>query len=244
LERTLHRVTASNFAVSGLTAGVEVLSRYLDARVNIYIPQNKRKKIAANNKKTVEIRGTSIFATSGGHKYESALRGYDIEVGAPLFGFSDSLNEKLGTKIYVARYDFRNKGVKSITGTRFRIEQELATFWLGDSSYKLHLGAETQYDKVRKQQHYVGLGVKVFFNDKKNSGKKKPNSLQHRMMETIVRDVDIVTENINEAPSKNNLGPCLESGRKVCMLNALCYNGFKSDLVGFFSEWKKESTNN
>lgn len=199
-----HRRTGSNFSINGLTAGVEVLSKYIDARANIYVPQNKRKKLAHNNNKSVEIKGTSIFAVSGGHKYESALRGYDIEVGTPLFAFSDSLNEKLGTKVYAARYSFKAKNVKSIVGTRFRIEQDLGKIWAGDNSYKFHVSAETQFDKVRKRQNFVGLGVKVSFNDKKNSYKKKPSGLRHRMMETIIRDVDIVTESATEAPSIHN----------------------------------------
>lgn len=199
-----HRRTGSNFSINGLTAGVEVLSKYIDARANIYVPQNKRKKLAHNNNKSVEIKGTSIFAVSGGHKYESALRGYDIEVGTPLFAFSDSLNEKLGTKVHVARYSFKAKNVKPIVGTRFRIEQDLGKIWAGDNSYKFHISAETQFDKVRKRQNFVGLGVKVAFNDKKNSYKKKPSGLSHRMMETIIRDVDIVTESATEAPSIHN----------------------------------------
>ncbi len=156
------------------------------------------------NNKSVEIKGTSIFAVSGGHKYESALRGYDIEVGTPLFAFSDSLNEKLGTKVYAARYSFKAKNVKPIVGTRFRIEQDLGKIWAGDNSYKFHVSAETQFDKVRKRQNFVGLGVKVSFNDKKNSYKKKPSGLKHRMMDTIIRDVDIVTESATEAPSIHN----------------------------------------
>ncbi len=94
------RYTGNHFSVSGNTTGVEALSKYIDARANIYIPQNKRKKINHNSKKVV-INGTSIFAVSGGHTYESSLRGYDIELGTPLFSFSDSLNEKFGTKISV-----------------------------------------------------------------------------------------------------------------------------------------------
>jgi hypothetical protein len=34
---------------------------------------------------------------------EYALKGYDIEIGGPIFGFSDNLNEKFGTKIFVAK---------------------------------------------------------------------------------------------------------------------------------------------
>lgn len=199
-----HRRTGSNFSINGLNAGVEVLSKYIDARANIYIPQNKRKKLAHNSKKSVEIKGTSIFAISGGHKYESALRGYDIEVGTPLFAFSDSLNETFGTKVYAARYSFTAKNVKPIVGTRFRIEQDLGKIWAGDNSYKFHVSAETQFDKVRKRQNFIGLGVKVAFNDKKNSYKKKQSGLRHRMMETVIRDVDIVTESVTEAPTAHN----------------------------------------
>ena len=199
-----HRYTGSNFSVSGLTAGVEGLSKYIDARANIYIPQNKRKKTNHNNKKTVEIDGTSIFAISGGHRYESSLKGYDIEVGTPVFAFSDSLNEKFGTKIHVARYSFTAKNVKPITGTRFRVEQDLGETLLGDNRYRFHISAETQFDKIRKRQNFIGLGLKVTFNDKQNSHKKKSNSLNHRMMETVIRDVDIVTESNVEAHSRSN----------------------------------------
>jgi len=199
-----HRRTASNFSISGLTAGVEVLSKYIDARANIYIPQSKRKKLSHNGNKTVEIKGTSIFAISGGHKYESALRGYDIEVGTPLFAFSDSLNEQFGTKVFVARYSFSGKNVKAINGTRFRMEQTLGTMWAGDNSYKFHASAETQFDKIRKRQNFIGLGMKVAFNDKKNSYKKKPSGLKHRMMETVIRDVDIVTESVAESPTRHS----------------------------------------
>lgn len=199
-----HRYTGTNYSVSGLTAGVEALSEYIDARANIYIPQNKKKKTKHNSKKTVEIDGTSIFAISGGHTYESSLKGYDIEIGTPIFAFSDSLNEKLGTKIHVARYSFTAKNVKPITGTRFRVEQNLGETWIGDNKYRFHINAETQFDKVRKRQNFIGLGLKVTFNDKQNSHKKKSNSLNHRMMETVIRDVDIVTESNVEAPIRSN----------------------------------------
>ncbi|MBN8511851.1 MAG: inverse autotransporter beta domain-containing protein [Rickettsiales bacterium] len=207
-----HRYTGTNYSVSGLTAGVEALSEYIDARANIYIPQNKKKKTKHNSKKTVEIDGTSIFAISGGHTYESSLKGYDIEIGTPIFAFSDSLNEKLGTKIHVARYSFTAKNVKPIKGTRFRVEQNLGETWIGDNKYRFHISAETQFDKVRKRQNFIGLGLKVTFNDKQNLHKKKSNSLNHRMMETVIRDVDIVTESNAEAPIRSNF---YMNGKKI-----------------------------
>lgn len=200
-----HRYVGKNFSVNGLTSGIEVLSKYFDARANIYIPQEKRKQIVTNKNKNIEINGTSIYVTSGGHKYTTALKGYDIEAGIPLFWFSNFLNDKFGTKIYGARYDFRGKQVRPITGNRFRLEQDIGNIYLGQNSYTFRLETGTQYDKVRKQQNYVGLGLKIAFGDKQNLNRKRSNGLDRRMMETVIRDVDIITEDYQETPTKTPL---------------------------------------
>ena len=207
-----HRRTGNNFIVNGWTTGVEALSKYVDARVNFYVPENKKKKITHNYKKRAELQGTRLYAVSGGHEYEYALKGYDIEIGGPIFGFSDNLNEKFGTKIFVAKYDFRNKNTKSITGTRFRLQQSLGSMQLGNNSLDFTLNAETQYDKIRKRQNFVGLGAKLTF-DNNTKNKKNPNSLKSRMTETIVRDVDIVTESDNAKPQISNF--VTKDGREI-----------------------------
>ena len=200
-----HRHTGNNFSVNGLTLGAEILSQYFDTRANIYLPQNKRKKIEHNHSVEIIRQGTSIFATLGGNRYESSLKGYDIEIGTPLFGFSNDLNERLGTKIYGAAYRFTGKDLKPITGNRFRIEQNLKEIWVADNSYMFHINGETQFDNVGKRQNYIGLGLKITFNDKQNSNKKKPSSMRHRMMETVIRDVDIVTSNNVEPRVRSTL---------------------------------------
>lgn len=188
-----HRNTGNDFSVNGTTIGAEMLSKYVDARANFYLPQNKRKKLSHNDKKSLEIAGSSIYLLSGGHLYETSLRGYDVEVGVPLFAFSDELNEKFGTKIYAARYIFTGKDVKAIKGARFRITQNLMEHYGDSNRYNLCLTAETQSDKVRKRQNFVGISFKITFNDKSNKYRRKQGSLRHRMMDTIIRDVDIVT---------------------------------------------------
>jgi hypothetical protein len=194
-----HRRTGDNFAVSGWTPGIEALSKYVDVRVNFYLPQNKKKKIANNNNKIVVIKGTSIYAISGGHKYEYPLKGYDIEIGGPVFGFSEELNSKFATKLFAAKYDFRNKNTRSIIGTRFRLEQPLGSMKLGkNSGLYFTLNAETQYDKVTKRQNTIGLSAKLVFDDKKST--KKSIGLKSRMMDKVIRDVDIVTSKASAAP--------------------------------------------
>lgn len=205
-----HRNTGDDLSVNGLTFGVEMLSKYVDVRSNFYLPQNKSKKVANNNRKYLEITGSSIYLLSGGHLYETSLKGYDLEVGVPLFAFSDDLNEKFGTKIYAARYGFTGKGIKPINGTRFRLTQNLMEYYCCQDSYNLYLTAETQSDKIRKRQNFVGIGLKIAFNDRNNRYKRKPGSLQHRMMDTIIRDVDIVT---TSSPARQN-AQMLHSGGK------------------------------
>lgn len=191
-----HRRTGNDFGISGATIGAEALSKYLDVRVNYYVPQDKRKKTADGGKKKVEIQGTRIYAVSGGHQYEYALKGYDFEVGTSLFAFNDELNDKFGTKLFVAKYDFRHKKAKPISGIRFRLEQKLGHLSFGGNGLDFTLNAETQYDKVRKRQNYIGLGAKLTFG---NEARKKPSQLKSRMMDTIIRDVDIVTETAKSA---------------------------------------------
>ncbi len=215
-----YRRTGTGFNVSGITLGAEALSQYLDARVNLYLPFKDKKKICHNNKKTVEIKGTSIFAITGGHKYEYAHKGYDIEVGGPIFGFSENINEKIGTKLFVARYDFRAKGVKSIIGTRFRLEQKLGSMQLREHRLNFTLNAETQYDKVRKRQSYIGLGAKLELN---NNNKKPLKGLNNRMMDTVIRDVDIVTESHQELPK---ISPFAMNGKEI---NKIYYVGAARD---------------
>ena len=191
-----HRRTGNDFGVSGATIGAEALSKYLDVRVNYYVPQDKKKKTADGGKKKVEIQGTRIYAVSGGHQYEYALKGYDFEVGTSLFAFNDELNDKFGTKLFVAKYDFRHKKAKPISGIRFRLEQKLGHLSFGGNGLDFTLNAETQYDKVRKRQNYIGVGAKLTFG---NEARKKPSQLKSRMMDTIIRDVDIVTETAKSA---------------------------------------------
>ena len=195
-----YRKTGNNFNVKGWTGGVEVLSEYLDGRVNFYLPQNKTKKVKQGTKKTVRIQGTSIFGISEGNTYERALRGYDVEIGCPLFGFSEKFNNILGTRVFVSKYDFRNKDTDKVAGTRFRLEQKLGHIDVGKHGLYFSLNAATQYDKIRKRQNSIGLSAKLIF----NNDKKQSNSLRSRMMDTVIRDIDIVTTAKKNPDSSHN----------------------------------------
>lgn len=195
-----HRKTGNNFSISGATIGAEALTRYLDARANFYISQDKKKKIAYNNKNQIEMKGKSIYTVLGGHTYEQGFSGYDLELGLPIFSFSEEMDKKIGTKIFAAHYQFSAKGAPKIKGTRFRIEQPLGSFDIGNNELRLGLNAETQKDNVRGRQTSVGLSAKLLFNSSKEN-----HSFRSRMMDTIIRDVDIVTASEKAADTVGSL---------------------------------------
>jgi hypothetical protein len=221
-----HKITNNNLHISGWTAGAELLSEYIDGRVNYYLPENKKKKIDHNHSKIVRLSGTSVSATAGGHRYERGLKGYDIELGGALFGISEKMNEKLGTRLLVSHYEFYNKNTRTIRGNRVRIEQKLGRMQLGSGGLHFTFNAALQRDmgggrgnsgndgNNRKPEWSIGIGAKFVLGEKVvKSAASNTNlnttsnttNLRSRMMETTVRDIDIVTQGAQDPDRVSNL---------------------------------------
>lgn len=199
--RTGHKLEANQW-----TFGTEALSRFFDARFNFYLPENKKQTIHV---KPRELRRdhTAIYAVSEGKFQEHTLPGYDVEAGTPLFGLFPKIDDKLGTKIYVAKYDFTRKGVAKNSGLRFRLEQKLFEDRLENSPFSLTLHLGTHYTTKKKWDNFVGLSLRVPLSTERSSRTK----MQERMMDTIVRDVDIRTERHISQPSE----PLFLDGKKI-----------------------------
>lgn len=182
--RTEHKLEANQW-----TFGTEALSLFFDARFNFYLPKNKKRTIYT---KPRELRRdhTAIYAVSEGKFLEHTLPGYDMEVGTPLFGFFPKMDNKFGTKVYVTKYNFARKGVAKNSGLRLRLEQKLFEDRFKDSHFSITLHLGTHYTNRKKWDNFVGLSLRVpLSQDRPNRTK-----IQERMMDTVVRDVDIRTE--------------------------------------------------
>lgn len=182
--RTEHKLEANQW-----TFGTEALSNFFDVRVNAYLPENKKRTIYT---KPREFRRdhTAIYALSEGKFQEHTLPGYDIEVGIPFFGLFPKMDDKFGTKIYAAKYDFTRKNVARNSGLRFRLEQKLFEDKLSNSSFKLTMHVGTHYTNSKKWDNFVGLSIRVPL----SKDQPRRTKMQERMMDTVVRDVDIRTE--------------------------------------------------
>lgn len=184
------RVTNNNLHVNQWTAGIELLSNYVDGRFNLYKPHNKKKIIKPASIKFVRDK-TRIYGLKKGAVEERALPGYDIEIGFPVFGIVPHLNNKLGTKFYVARYYFHKKGIAKNIGTRLRFEQPIFNDYFNQRNAEVILFGGSSKSNREKWHNFAGISLKMAIG--KNSSNFIKKGFRKRMMDNIVRDVDIVT---------------------------------------------------
>ena len=209
------------------TFGLEALSETWDFRANGYIPESEWSS-SGNEGKLVE----SLSVSSGGGRsvvrgglgqinvavdertnevFERSLPGLDLEVGVRLpverFTGLDLIED---TRLYVSGYHFMGSGdFESVTGPRLRLETRLHDIPGLGSGSRLLLGVETQYDELRGNQTFGLVSVRIPF------GGWTPNrpplkGLERRMMEPVVRDIDVVTSTATTSTSTQEFLPALD----------------------------------
>ena len=161
-----------------MTAGFEILSHEWDVRGNFYLPEEEAFLISSNG--SARLSENAIYETNN---YELTMRGSDFEIGHSVF------TPKI--RAYVGGYYFysdklttSNKDVidkQSFTGTRARL---VITPW-----DFLRIELESQKDEAREDNHFFGIRLTIGFGGKKQTA---PNSLEKRMTEPVIRDIDIV----------------------------------------------------
>lgn len=183
-----HRRTTYNNTFKQTTVGFEALGRDIDWRANIYTPFGDKSRTLSSSD-VGSISSGSLFVSTTVQE-ERALPGFDLEAGwrLPLFDAED----KRQVRLYLAGYRFSDEGIK-VQGTRIRAEYMLAAF--GDSwkGAQLTLGAEYQDDNARGAQSFVGLRLRIPLGAT-GSSLQRLNAQERRMLASIERDVDIVSQ--------------------------------------------------
>ena len=199
------KTTFNDLLINQWTAGAEVLSNYIDVRANIYVPENKKKVISSASVELVRDK-TRIYGLKKNAQEEHALPGYDIELGVPVFGGGSWLNEKLETKFYVTRYLFKKENIAKNIGTQLRIEQPVFNNYFNPQNLELKLSIGSNFTNKKKMDNFLGLSFRMALGE--NSSNFSKVGLKKRMLDTIVRDVDIVTsyQQFNSVPTPVFLG--------------------------------------
>lgn len=172
-----------------LTLGVEMMSIDWDLRLNGYIPEVGSK--LGSNGTTAAITGGTVVVNNA---IERAYHGFDAEVSRLLMDSDDGQSELRGflTGYYFDHKDFDHKadGYSEIAGVRTRLEYRLFDLAVLGQGSRLMLGAQHQYDDVRKNVTSALVSLRIPLG---RSRGRTPSRLQRRMMNPVVRDVNVVT---------------------------------------------------
>lgn len=176
----LRRTKAHNNFTGG-TIGVEALSNFVDGRVNVYLTGKSKKRTKDGY---AHLSGTTIQAFGS---YEQAMNGFDGEVGLriPTPGVNN-----FEARVFAGGYHFSRSGAQKVAGPRGRFEVRLLD--IINPGSRLTLGVEVSHDKVRKTNVFGHIGLRIPMNWSASGG-KAPQGLQSRLMDKVIRDVDIVT---------------------------------------------------
>ncbi|MDB4614570.1 right-handed parallel beta-helix repeat-containing protein [bacterium] len=165
-----------------VTIGAEMMSLNWDFRVNGYLPQRDGKFVSGSSSAT--ISGDTIFVVTD---QERAYYGIDAEIGRTLVATTYGELRAFLTGYYFNRTE---EGYPEIAGGRARVEYRLYDLpWLRPGS-RLVLGGQCQYDDVRKDVASGLVSIRVPLG---RTQTRKPTRLQRRMLDPIVRDVNVIT---------------------------------------------------
>ncbi|MEW4563875.1 inverse autotransporter beta domain-containing protein [Bremerella sp. JC770] len=170
-----------------MTLGIEAMSVEHELRMNGYLPDTNVRSLGYLGNPTVQVTGNQLVMSLPSQQFEVAYYGLDAEYGRLLASWGP--NNDVEWRAFAGAYHFdSDEDVSAITGPRLRTELRLFDLEkLGEGS-RVTLEAIYQWDQVRKDQYFAGATVRIPF----GPGSSQLNPLQRRMVDRVVRDVDVV----------------------------------------------------
>ena len=182
------------------TGGLELMSVDWAFRANGYLPENQTETILSGANVSVIRPGDQINVQIDGIVQEKALPGVDGEVGYLLpiqwKAYTAVFDE---TRVYAGGYHFFGENqFESVTGPRGRVEwraYDLPVLGLGS---RFMMGVEAQWDEPRGSQAFGLASLRIPFDVFSDKSKRKAlKGLDRRMLQPVIRDVDVVTSEHN-----------------------------------------------
>ena len=207
--------TNRNYFSQG-TVGVEALTENWDLRANGYFPEAKKELVSESDNfanPDVVISGTSIATSiSRMESFEQALPGFDAEVGYRIPAIAPDI------RVFAGGFYFKRSDSPEVSGPRARTEWRIEDF-LGFQGTRLTINGEYTHDQVRDSQVFAGASIRIPFGPgATSSSKRAQGTLSARMVEPIVRDVDIVS-----APTQSTSQTILQPA--INPLTGVAYSG-------------------
>ncbi len=184
------RKSATDNYFNQVMAGAEFMTDVWTARANAYFADND---LAPTGGGVVTQTGSQIFVQSN---MEGALSGFDAEVGRVIpLGLDD-----VTLTGFAGGFHFGRSGFEDVSGPRARAELSVHNLWdeVLPTGTQLRFGAEVQHDDVRDTQGFVSARLRVpLFG---SSSSSNLSVLDRRMVDPVVRDIDVVAGGTLSAP--------------------------------------------
>ena len=186
--------------VNQFTGGVELMSVDWAFRMNGYLPENQTTTFTGNANVSVLTPGDQIQVQIDGVVQEKALPGLDGEVGyllpIPWKAYKAVFDE---TRVYAGGYHFIGDGnFDSITGPRGRLELRAYDLPVLGPGSRFMMGVEAQWDEPRGSQAFGLASLRIPFDVFSDKSKRKGlKGLDRRMLQPVIRDIDVVTSEYN-----------------------------------------------
>ena len=200
------RHTQFGSAYSQFTGGLEAMSVDWAFRMNGYLPENKTETIMSGANVSVIRPGDQIKVQVDGLVQEKALPGVDGEVGYLLpIPWKDTYE----LRVYAGGYHFFGEDqFESVTGPRGRLEWRSYDLPVLGPGSRFMMGVEAQWDEPRGSQAFGLASLRIpfdVFSDK--SERTQLTGLDRRMLQPVIRDVDVVTSEFDVVEVTDALNP-------------------------------------
>lgn len=166
------------------TVGFDLLSENLEGRANLYIPIGPREN-RLHGSQEARWQGNGLRIDS---RVERALYGADVELGrrVPFLEIAEGHEARL----FAGGYYFDAEEATQWYGGRLRADYRLTDLGSALPGARLALGGELRYGNDRDLGALASLRLSVPMGPTRT----KPTGLRARLMDPVVRDIDIVTK--------------------------------------------------
>jgi len=165
------------------TLGLEALTKKQNLRFNYYKPVTDD-KVLANGTDSAALTPQGFVLVDNAVTLEKSLEGLDVEYGHKI----PHLGE---TWLNAAYYHFGFGDNINLDGIRFRAYTDVNEY--------LRLSSEASFDNIRKNNYFLEAKIRIPLN-KTTKVLNNQDGIYRRMLEPIVRDIDIVTGSFKEKP--------------------------------------------
>lgn len=179
-------ISSTGHSWDRLTLGYELISPSFDLHMNGYFADRAGKLIKTEHADAILVSGTDLlFEEADLNTYESALTGFDIELGRQVLASGSP------TRAFVGAYAYHANTQPHIVGVRMGIEAQAELQWQTFPGATLTAKLEGQHDATRGTQGHVGFELRFPFGSGSESSDTSPSS---PLLQPVRREMDIVTQ--------------------------------------------------